>query len=74
MADPIKNTQERDFLWVQISELPYFRGLLRSMEARVYQDLTLVSPVLDLGCGDGHFASRTFMKPIEVGIDPGKVR
>lgn len=70
MTDMIENNRERDFLWVQISEMPYFRGLLRSVEARVYQDLTLVSPVLDLGCGDGHFASRTFNKPIEVGIDP----
>jgi SAM-dependent methyltransferase len=66
----------RDFLWVQISELPYFRGLLRAVESRFYRDIPLQQPVLDLGCGDGHFASRTFDQPIAVGIDPwaGPVR
>ncbi len=32
--------------------------------------LTLPSPTLDLGCGDGHFASLAFNYPLEVGIDP----
>ena len=26
--------------------------------------------VLDVGCGDGHFASVTFDQPLDVGIDP----
>jgi SAM-dependent methyltransferase len=29
----------------------------------------LVSPVLDVGCGDGHFASIAYEKAIDVGID-----
>ncbi len=29
----------------------------------------LVHPVLDVGCGDGHFASVTYDEPIDVGID-----
>jgi SAM-dependent methyltransferase len=62
--------QPKDHLWPQISSLPYFRGLLRAVEARFYDDISLPTPTLDLGCGDGHFASLTFDRPLEVGIDP----
>ena len=57
-------------LWRNISELPYFRGLLRAVEGGFYQDFELEQPVLDLGCGDGHFASVTFSQQIEIAIDP----
>jgi SAM-dependent methyltransferase len=60
----------KDFLFPQISSLPYFRGLLRAVEASYYQDLPLPSPVYDLGCGDGHFASLTFEQKLDVGLDP----
>ena len=60
----------KDYLWPQISSLPYFRGLLRAVEARFYEEIDLPAPTLDLGCGDGHFASLTFDQPLEVGIDP----
>lgn len=60
-----------DFLWQHLEELPAFRALLRSVEARFYQDLLpLKEPVLDVGCGDGHFASLTFPQPLAAGIDP----
>jgi len=61
---------KRDFLWEQIRELPYFRGLLRAVEARFYQEIDLDRPVLDLGCGDGHFAASTFEQTLAVGLDP----
>lgn len=61
---------EKDFLWLNIRELPYFRGVLRAVEARFYQEIELAEPVLDLGCGDGHFASIAFEKPLTVGLDP----
>lgn len=66
----------KDFLWLNLKELPYFRGLLRAVEARFYQDINLPSPVLDLGCGDGDFASITFDRSLDVGLDPwaGPVR
>ena len=60
----------KDFLWLHVRSLPYFRSLLRSVEARFYQDIQLPSPTLDLGCGDGHFASVAFNRQIEVGLDP----
>ena len=61
---------QRDFLWMHIRSLPYFRSLLRAVEARTYQEIALPSPTLDLGCGDGHFASVTFERQVEVGLDP----
>lgn len=61
---------EKDFLFLHLRDLPYFRGLLRAIEARFYQDLSLPAPTLDVGCGDGHFASVTFDRPLDVGIDP----
>ncbi len=60
-----------DFLWRHLQDLPAFRALLRAVEARFYQDLLpLEEPVLDVGCGDGHFASVAFPRPLAAGIDP----
>jgi len=61
---------DQDFLWRNLSGLPYFRALLRAVEAKFYQPLFLPSPTLDLGCGDGDFARLTFSRKIEVGLDP----
>ncbi|HDD56125.1 MAG TPA: class I SAM-dependent methyltransferase [Chloroflexi bacterium] len=60
----------KDYLALHLRDLPYFRALLRAVEARFYKDISLPGPVLDLGCGDGHFASQAFEKPIEMGLDP----
>ena len=60
----------RDFLWLHIRDLPYFRSLLRAVEAQFYKHVNLQSPTLDLGCGEGHFAELTFHRKIEVGLDP----
>ena len=60
-----------DFLWQHLKALPAFRALLRAVEARFYQDLLpLAEPVLDVGCGDGHFASVAFPHPLTAGVDP----
>ena len=60
----------KDFLYLHLRDLPYFRALVRGVEATYYQTFDLPSPTLDVGCGDGHFASITFGRPIEVGLDP----
>ena len=65
-----KRSAEKDYLWLQIREMPYFRGLLRAVEARFYRGIHLESPTLDLGCGDGHFATIAFDRILDVGIDP----
>ena len=43
----------KDYLTLHLRELPYFRALLRAVEARFYKDISLPGPVLDLGCGAG---------------------
>ncbi len=68
--DAVPASNQKDFLSLHLRELPYFRALLRSVEAVFYQDLSLPAPTLDLGCGDGHFASLTFDRLVEVGLDP----
>jgi ubiquinone/menaquinone biosynthesis C-methylase UbiE len=73
MANPQASTENRkskDFLFLQLRDLPYFRAFLRAIESSYYQDLPLPTPVYDVGCGDGHFASLTFDKKIDVGLDP----
>jgi SAM-dependent methyltransferase len=60
----------KDFLFLQLRDLPYFRALLRAVESSFYQGLPLPGPVYDVGCGDGHFASLTFDQKIDVGLDP----
>ncbi len=68
--DTASSSASKDFLFLHVRDLPYFRALLRSVEAVFYQGLALPAPTLDLGCGDGHFASLTFDRAIEVGLDP----
>lgn len=65
-----EQTEQKDYLWLNLKDLPYFRALLRAVEAAYYQDLPLASPMLDLGCGDGDFAVNTFDRQIDVGLDP----
>mgnify|MGYP007044808343 CR=1 FL=1 len=59
-----------DLLWRQLKGVPAFRALLRAVESRFYRNMDLARPVLDLGCGDGHFAQCTFIKTPEIGVDP----
>jgi SAM-dependent methyltransferase len=72
----LEGTQHRDqpeaddLLWRQLKTVPAFRALLRSIEARFYQQMELSQPILDLGCGDGHFASMAFDRPLTAGLDP----
>ncbi len=59
-----------DLLWRHLYDLPAFRALLRATEARFYAGLELPEPVLDLGCGDGHFGAVGLPRPPQVGLDP----
>ena len=40
---------KKDYLWLNLRDLPYFRAMLRAVEAQFYQDLELLAPTLDLG-------------------------
>jgi len=59
-----------DLLWLNISELPYFRGFLRAIEGRFLREFELKTQILDLGCGDGHFGTRAFPEIPKIGVDP----
>lgn len=58
-----------DYLERNLQELPYFRALLRAVEARFYQKYSLNIPSIDFGCGDGYFAKITFSEKLTLGID-----
>jgi SAM-dependent methyltransferase len=77
MMDAPKQTrpigEANPYLWPQLQSLPYFRALLRAVEADFYGEFELASPVLDVGCGDGHFASLVFKRKLDIGIDPALV-
>jgi SAM-dependent methyltransferase len=68
--DTIESMANKDFLWLHLRELPYFRALMRAVEASFYPQLELPEPTLDVGCGDGHFVTVAFDRPISVGLDP----
>ncbi len=66
-----------DYLALQLRELPAFRALIRGIECRLFSDLgQLEEPVLDVGCGDGHFAALAYSRRPALGIDidPAKIR
>ncbi len=70
-VDQKMSTQTSDqILWRHLSDLPYFRAMVRAVEDKFYQGLELPAPVLDMGCGDGHFASVAFNHPLDIGLDP----
>ena len=69
MAEP----SPRAILRRHLNALPYFRALVRAVEDRFYQELPLPRPVLDIGCGDGHFASVAFDRPLDCGLDPSPI-
>lgn len=70
MKPPIPPHPQKDTLWPHLRELPYFRALMRAVEASFYPDLSLPEPTLDVGCGDGHFVTVAFERQIDAGIDP----
>ena len=51
--------------------MPFHRVIMRSIEARILSEVALPRPVLDVGCGDGHFGSVIFPDGADVGLDPG---
>jgi SAM-dependent methyltransferase len=67
----------RDYLREHLRQVPAFRALVRSVECRLFEQASqqfggFAEPVLDIGCGDGLFASLAFTKPLFAGIDPNE--
>ncbi len=59
-----------DYLTEQLKDMAPHRAILRAVECRFMGQVVFQRPVLDIGCGDGHFASIAYGDlPIDVGID-----
>lgn len=57
-----------------LASVPVHRALIRSAECRLFLRAELFHPLLDIGCGDGHFASMVFEERVDVGLDPDPAR
>lgn len=58
-------------LRAHLREMPLHRVVIRTIEAQILSEVELPRPILDIGCGDGHFGSVLFPAGAEVGLDPG---
>ncbi len=59
----------RDVLRFYLSHSPPDHALWKTIEWRLFRKYSYPDPVLDLGCGDGIFASQVFDQPLASGID-----
>jgi SAM-dependent methyltransferase len=58
------------FVHNYIARVPLALALERSYECLILSQQRFERPILDIGCGDGIFASVLFNEPIDTGIDP----
>jgi len=70
-ADLPADPESDRILRAHLREMPFHRVIMRSIEARILSEVRFPRPVLDVGCGDGHFASVLFPEGTDVGLDPG---
>ena len=63
--------QPPDHLTRHLESMAPHRAILRAVECKLMGTVPFDGhrPVLDIGCGDGHFASIAYTEPIDVGID-----
>lgn len=59
----------RDYLARYLAVAPISLALERSIECRMLSTALLPEPLLDIGCGDGLFASVFYDRPRAVGVD-----
>lgn len=74
VAPAWSESQARQVVRAHLASLPVHRALIRSAECLLVGSVPLEPPVLDVGCGDGHFGrvclARVLGGPVDVGIDP----
>ncbi len=58
-------------LRAHLREMPLHRVIMRTIEANILSEIPFPRPILDIGCGDGHFGSVIFPEGADVGLDPG---
>ncbi len=54
---------------MHMARVPVHRALIRALEHRLFAEETLEHPILDIGCGDGHFAAAAFCEGVDAGVD-----
>lgn len=70
MPELIDKKQLDEICDQHLFSLPWFRGMLRAVEHSFYAKEELAEPIIDIGAGDGHFASAAFKNKEIIGIDP----
>lgn len=61
-----------DYLKEYLKITPLSLALIRAIECDVISKTDLYRPILDMGCGDGKFASILFKSHIDLGLDNSK--
>jgi SAM-dependent methyltransferase len=54
-----------------LARVPVHRALIRALEHQLFCQEEAAHPLLDIGCGDGYFASLVFPEGIDCGVDVG---
>ncbi len=62
-------TYPPEVLEAHLARVPVHRALIRALEHRLFAGQEIVRPVLDIGCGDGHYAAAAFPGGLDAGID-----
>ncbi|EKD69324.1 MAG: hypothetical protein ACD_47C00168G0002 [uncultured bacterium] len=60
MKDLNEKTDNKNFLARYLASAPVALALIRAMECRLMDHIPFANPILDMGCGDGLFASILF--------------
>lgn len=61
---------KKDFLANYLKEAPVSLSVERTLECQIFSKQEFISPILDLGCGEGLFAYILFDEKIDVGVEP----
>lgn len=61
-----------DVVHHHLATLPVHRAMIRVAECLLVGSETLPRPLLDVGCGDGHFAASCLHTVVDAGIDPAR--
>lgn len=61
---------KQDFLANYLTVAPAALAIERVLECEILSSHEFPRPILDMGCGDGIFASILFDEPVDVGLDP----
>lgn len=59
-----------NYLMDYLAQAPLALAIERIVECRILSQMPFEGPILDIGCGEGLFASILFREKIDLGIDP----